>query len=223
MFAPASPATFMVDEQTIMSNYFSIPFMWSVSPGYYNATVNAYTEPDFRRIHDTYLAAIKAGAKFMNVLTWNDFGEDTDIAPSADKGHSLLDIFTYYNQWFKSGKQPPVITDKVIISYPMRIPSEVHTKSPVFGGGRWVAPPYTPKVFYWANIKSGRTLEVSGVGKVELPSGLSMGEIGVANPGSIVARLGSQSTQLPAIKSTAVESQRKGSGGLEYRYIQLTP
>lgn len=221
MFAPASPASFMAAQQAGMGASFTVPYMWSVSPGYYNAALDAYTEPDFRRIHDTYLAAMKAGARLMNVLTWNDFGEDTDIAPSANKGTCLLEVFSYYNHWFKSGQQPAVTDDKVIIAYPMRIPNEVRTRSPVYGGGKWVAPPYAPKVFYWANVRAAQTLEVAGVGKVELPRGLSMGELGLAEPGPVVATLDGQKMMLPGIARSGVERQRDGEGGLEYRYRQL--
>lgn len=223
MFAPASPTSFMTEKQTELSATFTVPYMWSVSPGYYNSAAKAYTEPDFRRIHETYLAAMKAGAKLINVLTWNDFGEDTDIAPSANKGRALLDIFSYYNNWFKSGVQPVTKDNEVILAYPARIPTNVYTRSPTYGLGKWVAPTYTPKVFYWANIKTARTLEVVGVGKVDLPSGLSMGELGVATPSPILANLGGYSMQLPAIRSISNESQQKAAGGLEYRYVIMKP
>ena len=223
MFAPASPTSFMTEKQTELSATFTVPYMWSVSPGYYNSGVEAYTEPDFRRIHETYLAAMKAGAKLMNVMTWNDFGEDTDIAPSANKGRALLNIFSYYNNWFKSGVQPVLKADEVILAYPARIPTKVHTRSPAYGLGKWVAPTYTPKVFYWANIKTGRTLEVVGVGKVDLPSGLSMGEVGVATPSPLFVNLGAYSMKLPVIARISEESQQKKEGGLEYRYLSIKP
>ena len=223
MFAPASPASFMTGKQTEMSTSFKVPYMWSVSPGYYNSAVNAYTEPDFHRIHETYLAAMKAGAKLINVMTWNDFGEDTDIAPSANKGRALLDIFSFYNDWFKSGVQPAVKEDEVILAYPARIPTNVHTRSPIYGLGKWVAPEFTPKVFYWANIKTGRKLEVVGVGQVNLPSGLSMGELGLATPQPIRVNLGGYSMQLPLIRKISDERQQKEAGGLEYRYVIMKP
>lgn len=223
IFAPASTASYLSDTQTAMSSAYTVPYMWSVSPGYYNAQQKIYTEPDFRRIHDTYVAAMKSGAKLINVLTWNDFGEDTDIAPSANKGRALLDIFSYYNNWFKWGAPPLTKVDEVILAYPTRIPTKVQSFSRSEGPLKELGQTYAPKVFYWANIKTGRTLEVAGVGKVKLPSGLSMGELGMATPSSMLVNLGGYSKRLPIIRKISSENQQENEGGLEYSYVIMKP
>ncbi|MBL8994232.1 MAG: hypothetical protein JNM63_12895, partial [Spirochaetia bacterium] len=132
-FAPAGPKNYFAEIHPILEKKFSIPFLWIASPGYYAPAVKSYTEPDFERVHKTYLAAIKSGTKRMVFLTWNDFGEDTDIAPSANKGNCLLDVVAYYNEWFKSGKQPEIAAEKIIVSYPAFIPENISTKVPVWG------------------------------------------------------------------------------------------
>lgn len=225
VFAPSAPAGFLSEYQAALAKKLSIPLMWTVSPGYYIRPLG-YTQPDFDRIHSTYMAAMNAGANGIYVMTWNDLGENTDIVPSAYKGRCLLDIFGFYNQWFKSGEQPVLPQDKVIVSYPVRLPEEVTSQSPVFsrilsGGGTWSAPSYQPKVFYWAYVHGPTTLTMRGVGQVHFrKAGLWYGDLGCVGAGAVEARLGDKVLELPPVMATKKEGS--GEGGLEYRYINLS-
>ena len=238
-FAPAGPKNYFADiHPYLMEKIFTVPFMWVVSPGYYNPGLRAYTEPDFERIHRTYTAAMKANASKIQVLTWNDFGEDTDIAPSANKGDCLLTVFGYYNRWFKSGIQPKADTDTIIIAYPVAIPANVQSKPPAWGDakrnqekyavdkavtalspawGDWIAPAYSPKIFYWANIRTSQTLSVNGT-SITLPQGLSMGELGTLAPGPVAAVIGEKTVDLPPVIQVSDERE----SGLRFRYVNLS-
>ncbi|EIQ01485.1 hypothetical protein OpiT1DRAFT_00055 [Opitutaceae bacterium TAV1] len=233
IFAPAAPAAALPDMQRIIAANLKIPLMWTVSPGYYRAGI-AYTQPDFARIHNTYIAAMRAKAKRICVLTWNDFEEDTDIVPSANKGRALLDIFAYYNRWFKDGVPPPP-DDRVIIALPMRIPERITTKSPSYGRlsetlkpgsqttGKWSSPSWQPKVFYWANVTKPTDLAIDGVGTIRIPTnGLHHGELGLIAPGPVHVALNGKSLQLTPIQQTRIEQRFQGEGGLEYRYIDIS-
>lgn len=229
LFSPASPRECMADQE-VLQKAFHVPYLWTVSPGYYRGGV-AYTEPNFGRIHETYVAAIKAGAQRMVVLTWNDYEEESDIGPTENKGDCLLTIFGFYNEWFKTGRQPKTAKDTVIITYPMRIPDEVVTKSPRYGklnaelahdGTYFTSPSYTPKAFYWANVAAPTTLAINGGSSVALPVGVSYGELGSVAPGELSATLGKKKHVLPPIAHTGKESQRKDEGGLEFRYVNLS-
>lgn len=225
IFSPAAPEGFSTEYQTTAKRDFRVPFIWTVSPGYYRSGA-AYVEPNFARIHSVYRAAMKAGAKYIYVLTWNDLDEDTDIAPSLNKGDCLLRVFGFYNAWFKSTKQPEPKDDMVFLSYPLRIPEEVVSHPPNWGNGKWTSPEFRPKVFYWAYVNSARTLEVDGVGKVSLPKGLSFGEVGkiardISGPVLMKARLDGESKTLPSVRLIGKEEQRRGMGGVEFRYVDL--
>ncbi len=225
IFSPAAPVSFYTEYQTDVEKKIEIPFLWTVSPGYYRSG-SAYVEPDFARIHEVYRAAMEAEAKFVYVLTWNDLDEDTDIAPSPNKGDCLLRIFGFYNMWFKTSRQPQPEEDMVFLAYPMRIPWEVVSRPPNWGNGKWMSPEYTPKVFYWAFVNSEKSLVIDGVGEVTLPVGLSFGEVGVLPreaPGvvPIEARLDGKVRVLPPVVSIEKEEQRRGNGGLEFRYVDL--
>ncbi len=226
IFAPSAPLVFLTDYQAEISKKFLIPYFWSVSTGNYRAPT--YTEPDLARIHETYMAAMKAKAKYMVVETWNDMEEDHDIFPSANKGYCLLDIFGFYNKWFKSGVQPAPEPEKLILCYPIRIPENVISKPPSWNEGKWTAPSYKPKVFYWANLKSGRTLSAPGLGSVKIPAGVSAGTLGVIGKEAFPAAevklplsLDGKAIEVPSVKRTKKECQRKEEGGLEFRYVDL--
>ncbi len=237
-FAPAGPKTFFVDVFPVMEKKIGIPFFWIASPGYYHPGLASYVEPDFDRIHRVYTTAIQRGVTHMAFLTWNDFGEDTDMAPSAYKGRCLVDIGAYYNTWFKTGVQPAIDREKIMISYPLAVPEKINAKPPVWGEtkknqelyqvdpgivkerplwGDWAGPAYQPKVFYWALVKSKKVLEIPGVGRMELAPGLSMGELGLIKPGEVKAKVDEKEIILPPIFTAAEEK----SVGLHFRVINL--
>lgn len=222
IFAPAAPAGFMTDYQRDIAPKFTIPYYWFVSPGYYREGTS-YTMPEFQRIHAAYQTAMKADARRMVVMSWNDMGEDHDIWPSVNKGYALLDVIGYYNAWFKNGRQPAIETEKLLICYPLRVPEKVTTRAPAWGGGKWVAPPFAPQVSYWALLKQPRTLKIAGAGEVKLPAGLSMGTLGIlpriagAREIPVTAILDAATVMLPSVKVVASEKD----GGLQERYLNL--
>lgn len=64
----------------------------------------------------TWAAAITA-ADWVQIPTWNDYSENTHIAPSAGHGTAYSDLNAYYAQWFKTGLQPVVAKDKIYITH----------------------------------------------------------------------------------------------------------
>ena len=222
LFAPAGPAPFMTEYQADISRRLRItPYYWTVSSGYHRIRRD-YTQPDFSRLHDTYLAALRAGTRKIIVMTWNDLGEDHDIWPSANKGSELLDVVAFYNDWFKRGKQPEIVKEKLIVAYPFRAPAEAASKPPVYGGGKWASPAFEPKVFYWSALRRPKRVGLAGR-TLELPAGIAMGEIPLdpgGDPASIPvgAKLDGRTVVLPPVVKTAREGD---GGGREHRYVNL--
>jgi hypothetical protein len=62
-----------------------------------------------------------------------------------------------------------------------------------------------------------RQLVVPGVGTVQLPAGVSMGEIGAIAAGPVAVDCGGGPVALPPVEAVAVEKDR----GLQYRYHDL--
>jgi hypothetical protein len=220
IFGPAASLAYQVDMHAHLSRSLGgeIPVVWSVSPGYYSGRLRAWTPPDFARIHTAYQAAMEADATSICVLTWNDFLEDTDIVPSANKGRALFDVFAYYNEWFKTDRQPKIDRERIILAYPKTIPSKILSES---GADR-----YRPTVYYWALLNEPRTV-FFGNQSVTLAKGLSFGEMGDASPGSVAVRVGDRVVSAPAVQSADSEgSEVEGifeGHGLQYRYLDLLP
>ncbi|GLJ79898.1 endo-1,3-alpha-glucanase family glycosylhydrolase [Microbacterium imperiale] len=59
--------------------------------------------------------AIDDGAEYVQLVTWNDYSESTQFAPSADHGDTFLDISRPYLDWFHSGTQPKVAQDQAFL------------------------------------------------------------------------------------------------------------
>lgn len=220
IFGPAASLSYQVGMHHHLARNVAreLPVVWSVSPGYYSGRMNAWTTPDFARIHSAYMAAMEANAESICVLTWNDFLEDTDIVPSDNKGRALLDIFAYYNLWFKSDRQPPISRERIVLAYPQCIPRNIRSRS---GGDE-----YRPVVYYWALLNRPRTLSFGGR-EVALAEGLSFGKIGEASPGSVSIQVDDRAISSRAIDAVEEEG-REVDGlfegrGLQYRYLELLP
>lgn len=55
--------------------------------------------------------AIAGGADWAHVVTWNDYSEGTEIAPSSGTQWSFYDLTAYYTAWFKTGSAPAITQD----------------------------------------------------------------------------------------------------------------
>jgi hypothetical protein len=55
--------------------------------------------------------AIRDRADWVQIVTWNDYSEATEIAPSTGIQHAFYDLAAYYIARFKTGKAPPVVRD----------------------------------------------------------------------------------------------------------------
>lgn len=60
---------------------------------------------------ENWRTAIDDGADWVQVVTWNDYGEGTEIAPSTGTQYAFYDLSAYYIDWFKTGRQPPITRD----------------------------------------------------------------------------------------------------------------
>ncbi|MFA6270732.1 MAG: endo-1,3-alpha-glucanase family glycosylhydrolase, partial [Candidatus Paceibacterota bacterium] len=98
----------------------------------YMATASfAYNSANLRDFHGMrdYAAiwegVIKDNADWMLLETWNDYGEDSSLAPAnafldmgrVDHDESYLDVTAYYSAWYKSEKPPEIRQEKLFYVY----------------------------------------------------------------------------------------------------------
>jgi Glycosyl hydrolase family 71 len=56
-------------------------------------------------------------ADWVQIVTWNDYSEATEIAPSTNTGWSPLDINAYYLVSYKLGAAPTITRDRIYLSH----------------------------------------------------------------------------------------------------------
>jgi hypothetical protein len=72
----------------------------------------AYTEAEGPAALASAFAAAMAGrASALHLVTWNDYSEGSEIAPSSATRHAYYDLAGWYAAWFKLGHQPAILRD----------------------------------------------------------------------------------------------------------------
>lgn len=116
-------------------------FMASVTPFYrgFGGNYRVYETGGYQGLAVEWESAIRGGATWVEIVTWNDWGEASYIAPfgsPADTAHwnghwgpmlsheGFLDLSRYYIEWFKTGKAPAIRHDEVFYAYRLH-PKEV--------------------------------------------------------------------------------------------------
>lgn len=61
--------------------------------------------------------AIATDATLLQIVTWNDYGENTNIAPALNTRYGLYDLTGYYISWWKTGKPPVPDHDQIYLNY----------------------------------------------------------------------------------------------------------
>jgi len=79
--------------------------------GVYQESQNSVTNSNMWEI------AINEDAEWVQLLTWNDYAEMTQMAPSVDQGYRLLDMQAYYIAQYKYGYTPAIVRDAMYVSH----------------------------------------------------------------------------------------------------------
>jgi hypothetical protein len=98
------------------------PFMAGISGQGYRPKEYRYWEAQGSLAYrDSWLGAIEGGADWVQLTTWNDFSESTQIIPYADaegsSGTGYFNLTGYYATWFLTGKPPPITHDVLYYFY----------------------------------------------------------------------------------------------------------
>jgi hypothetical protein len=69
----------------------------------------------------SWAAAMEIGSDSVNIATWNDYSEGSEIRPSTSIQYAFYDLAALYIAWFKNGTMPPITED--VLYYFHRIES----------------------------------------------------------------------------------------------------
>ena len=109
-------------------------FMAGITPYYRGQGGNyrVYGSRGFEGMARQWEGAIRDGATWVEIVTWNDWGEASYIAPFGDAGETdlwnghwgqmlshaaFMKASRYYIDWYKSGKQPQIREDALYYFY----------------------------------------------------------------------------------------------------------
>jgi len=220
IFAPGAPTDIWIKLQKSAALLDS-DFIWSVSPGYYMQGRKTFLPPDFGRIHEIYVAAMANHAKAINVISWNDFGEDTDIVPSRNKGGVLLHLLGFYNSWFKTGHPQIPVRPMAYVSYPLRAPDHVVSGYPAWDLTHIGENPFVSGVYYWAVSPQAKLLVIGDQKIVVPPNTVVFGHAAIATDRKFKAGWSENAKDMFPTVHVDNESQGRLPGGLEFRYIEF--
>ena len=108
-----------------------LPFMTPIVPAFWATCKDPckYTEHfGAKGMESQWMSIINnQTARWVNLITWNDMGEDSHWSPHPDPGPSpkrrvyshagYAELNKYYIQWWKIGQQPPIEKDKIFYFY----------------------------------------------------------------------------------------------------------
>lgn len=151
-----------------------------VIPQYSNKAGAIVTEPGLNLLRRRWEEAIAQKCKLLQLVTWNDYGEETVFAPGYGVNYTVMRVNRHYADWLKSGKEPLPEKD------------EVHAVFRKFMNGALSFPCYTRRG-YSDNVlevvaflaKPGK-VTVEGYGEWDAPAGMSWRQF-EARPGKVRA------------------------------------
>jgi hypothetical protein len=99
-------------------------YMMPVDPQQYRPKGSMFWEAGNSTTFRTgWMSAINAGADWVQLVTWSDFSESSQVEPYTDAtlrtdiGTGFYDLTGYYAAWFLSGAQPAITHDVLYFFY----------------------------------------------------------------------------------------------------------
>jgi hypothetical protein len=93
---------------------------WSDAIGMYqkeNIPFESYMPKGTDWVHGNWESLRTLKATLLQFITWNDYGENTNIAPAYNTRYALYDLTGYHIQWWKTGEEPKPDHDRVYLTY----------------------------------------------------------------------------------------------------------
>ena len=85
---------------------------------------------------NSWESAIKTGCEYVQIITWSDYSEASQVCPCTDAtfneslGTGFYDLNAYYAAWFATGIAPPITQDVLFFFYRRATSKAVHPNQP---------------------------------------------------------------------------------------------
>lgn len=158
---------------------------WSqpVIPQYCNKGGGIITGAGLDLLHRCWTNAIARGSKLIQFVTWNDYGEETILAPAYGSNYTFLRVNRHYADWLRQGQPPKVMKDEIHVVF-RRCCDPNATSFPFLA--RRVPLPTALEVITF--LTEPGTVVVDGYGEYEAPAGMFSKKF-EEKPGKIAARV----------------------------------
>ncbi len=143
-------------------------------------------------LRTSWTEAIDKNADFVHMITWNDYGEGTEFAPSSGSQFLFYDLSAYFIQWYKMGQPPPITKDAIYYCHRTQIFDPTKLFNPGDQPFRLLgATPLHNDVEMIAMLTQPATLQIELAGRqveMSVPAGLQVIKM-PASPGRPVFRI----------------------------------
>lgn len=82
-------------------------------------------------LRHTFQTAARQGAEWVQVLTWNDYAENTHVSPSPTIGWAVLDLVGWFADSFRAGRSPRITRDVLYLSHRRQLHSTPGSLQPL--------------------------------------------------------------------------------------------
>ena len=122
--ATAASSESMKRDPSLAHDSFGKLYMMPVDPQQYRPKGSMYWEAgNSATFRTAWLSAINSGADWVQLVTWSDFSESSQVEPYTDAtlrtdiGTGFFNLTGYYATWFLTGVQPPITHDVLYYFY----------------------------------------------------------------------------------------------------------
>jgi hypothetical protein len=122
--ATAGVSARMKGDPAIAHESYGKIFMMPVDPQQFRPRDGIYVEAsNSATFRNAWMSAIDGAADWVQIVTWSDFSESSEIEPATDAtlrrdiGTGFYDLNAFYAAWFLLGKQPPITHDVLYYFY----------------------------------------------------------------------------------------------------------
>jgi len=78
---------------------------------------SVYGKPGFGKLCQMWQFARDLDSNLIQFVTWNDYGEATNIAPCYNTNYAVLTLNKYFIEWWKTGAPPKIRQDEIIVDF----------------------------------------------------------------------------------------------------------
>ena len=78
---------------------------------------STYGKPGFDKLRQMWTMTRGLDSSLLQFVTWNDYGEDTNVAPGYNTNYAVMSLNRIFIDWWKTGLIPKTNEDRIYVSF----------------------------------------------------------------------------------------------------------